>query len=101
MGRDQEESLADPLLCVPEPPLPAPMVPILLSLLWQEGSRDGKLRYLFSQGPCPSHLKLHKQPASEQMHLVSTTYSKIGGFAFPKSFSPRRADKGLIICGDE
>lgn len=26
---------------------------------------------------------------------------KVGSFTFPKSFSPRRADKGLITCGDE
>lgn len=35
------------------------------------------------------------------MCIISRTHMRVGGLTFPEPFSPRRADKGLIICGDE
>ena len=66
-----------------------------------EGSSDGMLRYPFSQGLCLFPLTLHKLPGLRQMCIISRTHTKVGSFTLPKSFSRRRADKGLITCGDK
>lgn len=53
------------------------------------------------QGPWLFTQKSHRLPGSGQRCIISRSHPKTDTFFPPKPFSPRRADEGLLICGDD
>lgn len=87
---------------LPRPsPCAAPWCPAFCLSSLQEAPCNRVSRCPFPQGPWFFHAKLHRPPGSGQLCIISRSHSKIDTFLFPKPFSPRRADRGLIICEDE
>lgn len=82
-------------------PCPAPWCSSFCPSSWQEVPGDGVPRYPFPQGPRLFHQKSHRLPGSGQTCILSSSHLKTGTFLSPKPFPPRRADDGLLICGDE